>query len=149
MNLMIVDDDIQIREGIQYGIDWDTIGISRVKSYGDGVEALEDYDSFGPQIILADIRMPAMDGLEFLRQVKMRSREVKVILISAYSDFEYCQKAVELGASGYELKPLKVRNLIQKIQEMAKQVRTEAQGKEAYERYVASYREKVAGETDW
>ena len=146
MNLMIVDDDIQIREGIQYGIDWDTIGISRVKSYGDGVEALEDYDSFGPQIILADIRMPAMDGLEFLRQVKMRSREVKVILISAYSDFEYCQKAVELGASGYELKPLKVRNLIQKIQEMAKQVRTEAQGKEAYERYVASYREKVAGE---
>ena len=146
MKLMIIDDDIQIREGIQYGIDWDTIGISRVKSYGDGVEALEDYDSFRPQIILADIRMPAMDGLEFLRQVKSRSGDVKVILISAYSDFEYCKKAMELGASGYELKPLKVRNLIQKIQETAEQVRREAQGKEAYERYVASYREKVAGE---
>ena len=146
MNLMIVDDDIQIREGIQYGIDWDTIGITGVKSYGDGIEALEDYDDFAPQIILADIRMPAMDGLEFLKCVKERSKAVKVILISAYSDFEYCQKAIQLGASGYELKPLKVGSLIQKIQEMTDLVRKEAEGKEAYDRYVASYREKLVEE---
>lgn len=146
MNLMIVDDDIQIREGIQYGIDWDIIGITGVKSYGDGIEALEDYDKFKPSIILADIRMPAMDGLEFLKCVKERSGSVKVILISAYSDFEYCQKAIQLGASGYELKPLKVGSLIQKIQEMAEQVRKEEQGKEAYDRYVASYREKMVDE---
>ena len=146
MNLMIVDDDIQIREGIQYGIDWDTIGITGVKSYGDGIEALEDYDDFAPQIILADIRMPAMDGLKFLKCVKERSKAVKVILISAYSDFEYCQKAIQLGASGYELKPLKVGSLIQKIQEMTDLVRKEAEGKEAYDRYVASYREKLVEE---
>lgn len=146
MKLMIVDDDIQIREGIQYGIDWDTIGITGVKSYGDGIEALEDYDAFSPSIILADIRMPAMDGLEFLKRVKERSDTVKVILISAYSDFEYCQRAIQLGASGYELKPLKVGNLIQKIQEMIELVRKEEQGKESYERYAASYREKMVEE---
>lgn len=146
MNLMIVDDDIQIREGIRYGIDWESIGIGEVRSYGDGVEALEDFDSFCPKIILADIRMPAMDGLEFLKCVKERSPAVKVILISAYSDFEYCQKAIHLGASGYELKPLKVGSLISKIQEMEALVRKEEQGKEAYERYVDSYREKMVRE---
>ena len=55
--------------------------------------------------------MPEMDGLEFLRRVKTKRGSVKVILISAYSDFEYCQRAIQYGAAGYELKPLKVGRL--------------------------------------
>ena len=146
IRLMIVDDDVQIREGIQYGIDWESIDVQEVRSYADGVMALEDFDKFRPHIILADIRMPGMDGLEFLKHVQERDSSVKVVLISAYSDFEYCQKAIRYGAVGYELKPLKVGKLIQNIQELVKTVREEEEGKEAYARYVESYKEKVTEE---
>lgn len=146
MKLMILDDDVQIREGIQFGIDWKSLGISEVKSFGDAVSALEELEEFGPQIILADIRMPEMDGLEFLRRVKTKRGSVKVILISAYSDFEYCQRAIQYGAAGYELKPLKVGRLIQTIQETVNQIREEEVGRENYRKYVDTYREKVVEE---
>ena len=146
IRLMIVDDDVQIREGIRLGIDWESIGVAEAKSYADGIGALADFGHFRPQIILADIRMPGMDGLEFLRHIQERDSSVKVVLISAYSDFEYCQKAIRYGAAGYELKPLKVGRLIQTIQEMVKAVREEEEGKEAYERYVETYKEKMTEE---
>lgn len=146
MKLMILDDDVQIREGIQFGIDWKSLGISEVKSFGDAVSALEELEEFSPQIILADIRMPEMDGLEFLRRVKTKRGSVKVILISAYSDFEYCQRAIQYGAAGYELKPLKVGRLIQTIQETVNQIREEEVGRENYRKYVDTYREKVVEE---
>ena len=146
MKMMIIDDDVQIREGIRDGIDWESMGISKVRSYGDGCEALADVEEFMPEIVLADIRMPEMDGLEFLKRIKQKNERVKVILISAYSDFSYCQKAITLGASGYELKPLKVGKLIQTIQETIELIQKENKGKEIYEKYAASYREKMLRE---
>ena len=75
MKMMIIDDDVQIREGIRDGIDWESMGISKVRSYGDGCEALADVEEFMPEIVLADIRMPEMDGLEFLKRIKQKNEQ--------------------------------------------------------------------------
>lgn len=112
MRLMIVDDDRQIREGIRYGIDWHSQGIEDVRDYKNGAEALDAFVDFKPDIIVADIRMPQMDGLELLKHVRKLDADIRFILLSAYSDFKYCKQAISLGANDYELKPIKAATLL-------------------------------------
>lgn len=120
MRLMVVEDDRQIREGIRYGIEWDELGIQEVKDYPNGKAALNDFDSFMPDIILSDIRMPQMDGLELLKEVRKKSDKTRFVVLSAYSDFAYAQEALRYGANDYELKPIKVDQLLQVIQKQVK-----------------------------
>jgi YesN/AraC family two-component response regulator len=132
MKLLIVDDDAQIREGIRKGIDWKSLGFSEVRSAGDGFSGLEAARELVPDIVLSDVRMPGMDGLEFLRRAKMLFPGVKVALISGYDDFAYLQKAIQYGADGYELKPVKMRNLFRLIEDMKAKIRADRKtGKEA------------------
>jgi two-component system response regulator YesN len=127
MKLLILDDDIQIREGVEKSIDWQCIGIDEVKSAGDGVSGLKIALSFRPDIILSDVRMPGINGLDFLRKIKELLPHAKVILISGYDDFEYLQKAVKYKADAYELKPVKVRHLIDLVAEMKERIAGEKQ----------------------
>ena len=98
MNLMIIDDDKQIREGISRGIKWEAIGIDQVAAFQDGIDAVKAFPEFMPDIVLCDVCMPEMNGIEFLREVKRLNPDIRVILISGYSDFEYVQQAIKLGA---------------------------------------------------
>lgn len=136
---MIIDDDLQIREGIQEGIDWESLGIDEVRSYGNALNALGELERFSPDIILSDVRMPGMDGLSFLKQVKKQRPEVKFIMISAYSDFEYVKKALEHGALDYELKPLKFRKLITLISKTVKLIKAECAEAERRGEHLAHY----------
>ncbi|MDR0637563.1 MAG: response regulator [Spirochaetaceae bacterium] len=122
MKLLILDDDIQIREGVEKSIDWRCAGIDEVKSAGDGVSGLKMALSFRPDIILSDVRMPGINGLDFLREIKEVLPRSKVILISGYDDFEYLQKAVKYKADAYELKPVKVQHLINLVAEMKEEI---------------------------
>lgn len=117
MRLMIVDDDRQIREGIRHGIDWHGQGVEDVRDYKDGAEAIAAFEEFKPDIIVADIRMPRMDGLELLKHVRELDTEIRFILLSAYSDFKYCKEAISLGANDYELKPIKAATLLCVVKE--------------------------------
>lgn len=112
MRLMIVDDNKQVREGISLGISWEEYGISEVQVYADGLEAKQALKAFLPDLVIADIRMPNMDGLELLEEVRRANRRCRYILLSAYSEFEYAQKAIRLGADDYILKPVKPKELI-------------------------------------
>jgi two-component system response regulator YesN len=125
MKLLILDDDVQIREGVEKSIDWKCIGIDEVKSAGDGVSGLKMAFSFRPDIILSDVRMPGINGLELLREIKEILPHSKVILISGYDDFEYLQKAVKYKADAYELKPVKVQHLINLVVEMQEKIMQE------------------------
>jgi two-component system response regulator YesN len=118
MKLLILDDDIQIREGIKNGVDWESLGFDEVQSAGDGIAGLVIAWEMAPDIVLSDVRMPGMDGLEFLHAVKELFPRIKVILISGYDDFEYLQKAIRYGADAYELKPVKIQNLLRLVEEL-------------------------------
>lgn len=111
--LLIVDDEEWIRIGLTTSIDWGQYGIGTVMSARDGKEALDIIEKDAPDIIVTDIRMPYMDGLEMIEVINKKYPYIKVIIISGYSDFAYAQQAVKLGAAGYVLKPIEEEPLIE------------------------------------
>ena len=113
MKMVVVDDNRQIREGIHFGIEWERYGISEIQEFADGSECLKALDDFEPDIIIADIRMPNIDGLKLLEEVRKRTDNCRYILLSAYSDFSYAQQAIRLGANDYILKPVKPEKLVE------------------------------------
>jgi two-component system, response regulator YesN len=118
INVLIVDDEEQIREGIKGGIDWSTYGINIVNTVGSASEALNAIELSAPHAIILDIKMSEMDGLELLEIIHEKYSSIKVVLISGYDDFSYAQKAIELNAFCYLLKPLDDKELLSKILEI-------------------------------
>lgn len=110
MNVLIVDDEYLIRDGLARSIDWATLGFDIVEIAEHGLEALEIIDKTMPDLILTDVRMPFMDGLELIKSVKERCPEMCVIIISGHEEFSYAKTALQLDAFDYILKPI---NLIE------------------------------------
>ncbi|MBW7452749.1 response regulator [Paenibacillus sepulcri] len=114
--LMIVDDELWIREGLKQTIDWGAYGIQLIGEAEDGRKALLLIDDNIPDIVISDIKMPSMNGLELIEELKLRGTDIKVIFISGFSDFAYAQKAVKLGAFDYILKPIEEKVLLEIIE---------------------------------
>ncbi|MDO4332204.1 MAG: response regulator [Eubacteriales bacterium] len=131
MKLMIVDDEPDIRNGIKEGIDWAKIGITRVFAAGTAQEALRIYKAEQPQIVITDISMPRMSGIELIEKIQEINENTRCILLSGYSDFAYAQKAIRLGVISYELKPIKVSRLIELVKSLKEQIETKEQEKNA------------------
>lgn len=140
MRLLIVDDDYQIRNGMQHGIEWETIGITEVDTCANGLEALAAIEEKGADIIVADIQMPGMTGLELIKQVRELSGNIRVIFISAYSEFDYCRQALLMGANDYVLKPIQMDEFMEVIY---KNVRALGEEKEQNFRYRKAVAEQI------
>jgi len=106
IKVLIADDEKRIRDGLSSTIPWAELGMEVVGTAANGEAALALARETRPQIILTDVRMPRMDGLEFLKQAKAFLPRVKVVIISGYDDFSYAQQAVKLGVSDYLVKPV-------------------------------------------
>ncbi len=106
LKAMLVDDEVLTIKMLESIVDWSRYGIGIVATATDGAEALEKYQSFFPDIIITDIRMPNLDGIEFIRRVHAVSTESEFIFISAYADFNYVKEAIRLGGANYILKPI-------------------------------------------
>ncbi|WP_219834101.1 response regulator [Paenibacillus sp. R14(2021)] len=115
VKLMVVDDELWIREGLKQTIDWAAHGIEFIGDAEDGLQALELLESNVPDIMITDIKMPSMDGMELMEEMKRRGIVTKVIFISGFNDFVYAQKAVKLGAFDYILKPIEENVLLEII----------------------------------
>lgn len=125
VTLLIVDDEAEIREGIHQTISWDQYGIAVVGLAANGQEALELIDEIHPQMILLDIRMPIMNGLELLEKLSLRPRRPRVIIISGYDDFYYCQKALQNGAEDYLLKPCHPHQIVATLSKLSRGILAE------------------------
>lgn len=107
MNLittMIVEDEHFILEDLLTIIDWEDSGFQIVATAFNGTQGLKKYEQYRPQLILTDIKMPDINGLDMIRNIKYQNPSAKFIIISAYSDFEYAKDAIRLGAEDYILK---------------------------------------------
>ena len=105
MKILIVDDEPIMRNGLKVTIDWQAYGFEVLDAVANGKKALQACEEKGvPDILITDIRMPVMDGLELTREMLLRYPLVKIVIISAYDDFKYAQQAIGLGASEYILK---------------------------------------------
>ena len=106
MKAIIVDDEPHVLAVARLLVDWEKYHIHQLFECMDATEALEIIEREQPAILLSDIRMPQMDGLTLIEKAREKNPDLKSILISAYSDFAYAQKAVGLGCVDYLLKPL-------------------------------------------
>ena len=120
LKLLLADDEELSVRMLKNLINWQSYGIQIVGSANNGIEAWELYLRERPDIILTDIRMPGMDGLELTRKIKEVDSSAEIILISAYADFEYARRAIALGGANYLLKPvdeLELEKALRKITE--------------------------------
>jgi len=132
--MIVVDDEAWVRERLIQTINWKRLGIDVIEEAECGSEALQKALALEPDIILTDIRMPNMGGLELIQRLKEHRIQVKVIIISGYSDFEYAKKAIELGAFYYILKPVEDQDLLQIIERCLEQIKSEKKNEDLIKR---------------
>ncbi len=111
VRLMIVEDEENTRRGLRQFVPWGELGVSEICEAEDGLEALKVFAEENPDLILSDVRMPRMNGLEFARRIHECAPDCKIIFLSGFSDKEYLKAAIKLGAVDYIEKPLVMSEL--------------------------------------
>jgi two-component system response regulator YesN len=101
-----VEDEITIRENIRNSIDWKSSDFTYIGDAGDGEEALIKIAQLNPDIVITDIKMPNMDGLNLCKYIRRANPNVYIAIISGFNDFEFARQAIELQVSEYLLKPI-------------------------------------------
>lgn len=99
LRVVLVDDDQLMLESLQEMVDWQSHGCVLAGAFDNAEVVLRTLTSLMPDLIITDIQMPQMDGLTFTETVRRQSPATKVLLLTAYSDFDYARRAVELGAA--------------------------------------------------
>lgn len=112
ISVLYVEDEDQIRSELSEFL---AIKISRVTVASNGMEGLQKFKDCSPDLVITDIRMPVMNGLEMSRQIKEINREIPIIITSAYNDSEYLFESIDIGVSQYILKPIKIDQLLSAI----------------------------------
>ncbi len=105
MKVVVVEDEALVRRGIVLTVDWAGVDCAVVGEAADGMEGLAVIRETQPDLIVTDIKMPRLDGLEMVRQLREEGSRAHVIILTAYSDFSYAQAALKLGAVDFLLKP--------------------------------------------
>ena len=120
--VLLADEEEEIRTGISLKIDWSALGFSLVGEAGNGEEALELAEQLRPDVVLTDIKMPYMDGLELCRRLRQSLPGARLVVFSGFDDFEYARQAVSMGVSEYILKPINAPELSQVLTRLREQL---------------------------
>jgi len=115
---VIFDDEYIVLQGLQAMIDWQKYGVEIVGTAGDGATALAIVRERRPDIILTDIRMPGMDGLELIERVMQEAPDTYTIVFSGFNEFEYVKRAIGLGVADYLEKPITIQTIEQAVAKM-------------------------------
>jgi two-component system response regulator YesN len=124
INLLIADDEKIIREGMA-SIGWEKNGISHVYTAANGEEALLLFEKKKIQIIVTDVKMPGVDGIELGNRIHAMAPAVKIIILSGYNEFDYAKKALRFGAMDYLLKPVDTDELMEAVQKAVSEIKVE------------------------
>lgn len=117
LKLIIADDERVIRETISRLIDWESMGIQLTGLCKDGIEAYNMILDEPPDIVLTDIRMPGLSGLELVREIAQTDQQIQFILLSGYEEFDYAREAMQYGVKHYLLKPCNEKKLEETIRQ--------------------------------
>ncbi|MFM9327600.1 response regulator [Paenibacillus mesotrionivorans] len=146
--VLVAEDEFEVREAIVSGTDWEGLGFQVTDSAENGQEAWELFAKGAPDLLLTDIRMPFMDGLQLAERVKRQYPGTRVVILSGYDEFEYAQRALKLSVDEYVLKPFSsgdLANVLAKVRtvldEEAAEKRDMEQLREHYRRSLPVLRE--------
>ncbi|MGN0658400.1 MAG: helix-turn-helix domain-containing protein [Emergencia sp.] len=106
LRVLLVDDEIMIREGFKRLFDWEAHGCEVAGEAADGMEALAQIDLLHPDIVIMDINIPIMSGLKVIQLSRIKHPETAFIIVSGYDDFNFCREALRLQITDYILKPV-------------------------------------------
>lgn len=106
MKVMLVEDEALILQGLQAILDWEKLGLTVIHTAINGEEALKCWDREPVDIVVTDIEMPRMGGLELLKQIREKDARVRFIILTGYDEFEYARLAIRLEVENYILKPI-------------------------------------------
>jgi two-component system response regulator YesN len=127
--VLLVDDEPTIREGLRTLIPWEDKGFQVVDTAANGHEALLKCEQMIPDLLIADIRMPGMNGLELVRNIRSQGLDIHILILSGYADFEYAKQALSLKIDGYLLKPVDEDELISYLDQLNGQLHVELASK--------------------
>lgn len=130
LKVLVVEDEEMIRKGIVLAVDWAALDCVVVGEASNGAQALEAVERYAPSLIITDLKMPVMDGLEMLRQLRERGNNAFVIILTAYDSFSYAQTALRLGAVDFLLKPFHDGELEQAVTRLKQRMDRAGQGGE-------------------
>lgn len=128
-NLLIAEDEKYLREKVSKNVDWESYGY-KVFAASDGEEALEIIEREKIHILVTDIRMPGMDGLELTERAKAINEQIKVIVISGHAEFELAQSSIRLGVEDYLLKPFRTQRLLEVVEKTRRKLEAELELRE-------------------
>lgn len=128
--LILAEDEEDVREGIIAQIDWEQYGFEVVEQAENGREAADAIDRLLPDVVVTDIQMPFMNGLQLAEWIRSRHPNTKIIILTGYDEFEYAQKAIKLQIDEYILKPFSSQELIDVLLKVRATIETEIAEKE-------------------
>lgn len=131
-NVVIIDDEHWTREVIKSLVDWDALGLIVVGESSDGAFGLELIEKFKPEIIITDVAMPNMNGLDLVGSLRKIGNTAEILIVSGYDDFEYIHRAMKLDVSDYLLKPIKPDELNEQLRSCIKKIDEKQKHMEAY-----------------
>lgn len=115
-HVLLVDDEENVLEILKTTIQWQELGVDKIFTAADGQYALEILQKQTIDLLITDIKMPRLDGINLLRKVKLLYPEIRCILLTAYGEFEYAKEAINLGVENYLLKPVAKEEVEQTVQ---------------------------------
>lgn len=139
--VFLVEDEIVVREGIKNNVNWEENNFIFCGEASDGELAYPMIQKMKPDIVITDIRMPFMDGLQLSRLIRKEMPWIKIIVLSGYEEFEYAKEAIEIGVTQYLLKPISGVELIKCIKNVRSHIEREQEEKLNYEKYKREMRE--------
>ena len=128
--VMLVDDEILIRENIRESVEWEKEGFIFCGDAPDGELALPVIEEQLPDILITDIKMPFMNGLELSSVVRQKFPKIKIIILSGHDDFQYARAALRLGVEDYCLKPFSSADLLQLLHSVSSRIDEELRMKQ-------------------
>ncbi|WP_058486417.1 response regulator transcription factor [Defluviitalea phaphyphila] len=124
-NILIVDDEKFIRWGLKKIIERENLPIKNIYESKNGQDAIERLEKDDIDILITDIRMPKMDGIELIKKIHNKNKKVKIIILSGYDEFNYAQEALKYGAKAYILKPVDKNELIDLLKQIENEIKEE------------------------
>ncbi|WP_199615354.1 response regulator [Paenibacillus alkalitolerans] len=141
--LMLVDDEADVREGVIQEVDWASLGFEVVATAENGKEAAELLDKAEPDVVVTDISMPFMDGLQLSETIRSSRPMTKIIILTGFDEFEYAQQAVKLHIDEYLLKPFSSQEFIDVLRKVKRQIDEETASRENIETLQEYFRQSL------
>ena len=134
--VLIVDDEPAVLEGLAYTMPWEELEVEQVHQASSAAEALKLLNRHHVDIVITDIRMPGMSGLELIQEIRRSWSGVRCIILSGHGEFEYAREAIRMETTDYLLKPIEADELTETVRSVQDKLRAEWE-------QIGAYRERI------